>query len=248
MGKRGTQVATEASDVILRDDAFESIVHAVRQGRVIYGNIRAFIRYLFSCNLSEILVLGAATLAGLPLPLLPLQILFLNLVTDVFPALALGFGEGPRDVMRHAPRPRDAPLLGRLGWLGIGLNGVLIAVSVMGAFLIALERTTPAEANTVAFLTLALAQLWFVFALHPRSEPVWSSEITRNTHVWGAIVLSAALALGGVFVPGAGAVLSLAPPAPEAWVTILVASVLPLLAAEGIAAATAAFRGAARGA
>ena len=90
MGIRGTQVAKEAADVVLQDDSFTSIVSAVREGRIIFGNIRRFAGYLLSCNLSEVLIVGLAVLAGLPLPVLPLQILFLNLVTDVFPAFALG--------------------------------------------------------------------------------------------------------------------------------------------------------------
>ncbi|MDZ7691097.1 MAG: HAD-IC family P-type ATPase [Balneolaceae bacterium] len=102
MGQRGTQVAREASDMVLTDDAFSSIVAAIEQGRVIFGNIRRFIYYLMSCNVSEVMVVGMASLIGSPLPILPLQILFLNLVTDVFPALALGVGEGEEGAMRRA--------------------------------------------------------------------------------------------------------------------------------------------------
>src|SRR5690606_41702763 len=94
MGLRGTGVAREAADMVLLDDAFGTILAAVKEGRVIFDNIRAFVLYLLSCNLSEILVIGIAGVLGFPLPLLPLQILFLNLVTDVFPALALGAGRG----------------------------------------------------------------------------------------------------------------------------------------------------------
>jgi Ca2+-transporting ATPase len=236
MGRRGTQVAAEASDIILRDDAFPSIVHAVRQGRVIYGNIRTFIRYLFSCNLSEIVVIGAALLAGLPLPLLPLQILFLNLVTDVFPALAIGFGEGARDVMRQRPRPRDAPLLGRSGWLEVAGNGMLISLAVMAVFLHTLGTRTEGEANAAAFATLCLAQLWFAFALHPRAERLWSSEMTRNRRLWGAIALSAGLMLLGFYLPPLAEVLELTPPDAALWTAILGASLAPLAAREALGA------------
>ena len=113
MGRRGTQVAREAADMVLLDDAFATIVHAVRQGRIIFGNLRRFSTYLLSCNLAEVLLVGVAVFAGLPLPLLPLQILFLNLVTDVFPAFALALGEGEADVLQRPPRPPKEPILGR---------------------------------------------------------------------------------------------------------------------------------------
>ncbi len=99
MGKRGTQVAKEAAHMVLTDDKFSTIVTAIEQGRIIFGNIKRFIYYLLSCNVSEVLIVGLATVAGAPLPLLPLHILFLNLVTDVFPALALGVGKGEKGVM-----------------------------------------------------------------------------------------------------------------------------------------------------
>ncbi len=116
MGLRGTDVAREAAAMVLLDDAFPTIVRAIREGRVIFGNIRRFAAYLLSCNLSEVLVVGLAMLTTLPLPLLPLQILYLNLVTDVFPAFALAMGEGDEDVMRRPPRnpkradPRPRPV------------------------------------------------------------------------------------------------------------------------------------------
>ena len=104
MGLRGTDVAREAAAMILLDDAFPTIVKAIREGRVIFGNIRRFMAYLLSCNLSEVLAVGLAVLFTLPLPMLPLQILYLNLVTDVFPAFALAMGEGDPDILKRSPR------------------------------------------------------------------------------------------------------------------------------------------------
>ncbi|MDZ7806451.1 MAG: HAD-IC family P-type ATPase [Gracilimonas sp.] len=101
MGQRGTQVAREAADIVLTDDAFSTIVVAIEQGRIIFNNIRKFVFYLLSCNVSEVAVVGVASFIGMPLPILPLQILFLNLVTDVFPALALGLGEGDKSIMKE---------------------------------------------------------------------------------------------------------------------------------------------------
>ena len=108
MGLRGTDVAREAAAMILLNDAFPTIVAAIREGRVIFGNIRRFVAYLLSCNLCEVFTVGVAILFGLPLPLLPLQLLFLNLVTDVFPAFALAMGEGEADVLNRPPRDPKA--------------------------------------------------------------------------------------------------------------------------------------------
>ncbi|MGD9497985.1 MAG: cation-translocating P-type ATPase, partial [Armatimonadota bacterium] len=125
MGRRGTQVAREAADMVLSDDRLETIVAAVEQGRVIFGNIRKFVLYLLSCNVSEVLVVSLAAMASMPLPILPLQILFLNLVTDVFPALALGTGEGERGIMDRPPRPHDEPILTRRHWIDLAVFGAL---------------------------------------------------------------------------------------------------------------------------
>ncbi|HEY7535162.1 MAG TPA: cation-translocating P-type ATPase, partial [Thermodesulfobacteriota bacterium] len=157
MGRRGTQVAREASDMVLKDDAFSTIVHAIEEGRNIFGNIRKFVLYLISCNVSEIMIVSIASLAAIPLPVLPLQILFLNLVTDVFPALALGIGEGDPQTMKRPPRNPKEPILSSQHWLTIGGYGVMITVSVLGALMIALFLLGMEEpkAISVSFLTLA---------------------------------------------------------------------------------------------
>ncbi len=119
MGLRGTDVAREAAAMILLNDAFPTIVVAIREGRVIFGNIRRFGTYLLSCNLGEVLIVGLAILSDLPLPLLPLQILFSNLVTDVFPAFALAMGEGERDILKRPPREPNEPFFRRVQWLAV---------------------------------------------------------------------------------------------------------------------------------
>lgn len=230
MGERGTQVAAEASDIILRDDAFQSIVHAIREGRTIFGNIRNFIRYLFTCNLSELLLIAGAILLGLPMPLFPLQILFLNLITDVFPAIALGFGEGSQDAMAEPPRDKSEPLIPGADWIAIFLSGAALATSALGAFVLALDRYDATEATSIAFLTILVAQLVFVFALYRPGERLISSQVTRNRFVWGAIALSTVITMTGVFVPSLSAVLHLTPPDAEGWAIVLLAGVLPTLA------------------
>ncbi len=126
MGLRGTDVARESAAMILLDDAFPTIVNAIREGRVIFGNIRRFVAYLLSCNLSEVLVVGLAVLSTLPLPVLPLQILYLNLVTDVFPAFALAMGEGDPGILKRPPRNPKETILGRAQWTIIVLHSLTL--------------------------------------------------------------------------------------------------------------------------
>ena len=233
MGQRGTDVARQTAAMVLRDDAFASIASAVAQGRVIFANIRRFVVYLLSCNLSEVLVVGLATLAGGPLPLLPLQILFLNLVTDVFPALALGAGEADGGEMRGPPRPPAEPILTRQHWWRIcGYSGA-ITLSTLLAFALALGplAATQRQAVAVAFLTLALAQLWHVFNMRPAGSSRWSNAITRNPYVWGALAICVLLVGLAVFFPPLAEVLQLARPTPQQWALVIVASVLPALPA-----------------
>ena len=229
MGRRGTEVAREAADMVLKDDAFGTIVEAVKQGRIIFDNIRAFVLYLLSCNLSEILVIGAASAFGAPLPLLPLQILFLNLVTDVFPALALGAGEGAPHILSRPPRNPEEPVLAARHWRSLSGYALLITGSVLGAFAVALgpmalPRT---EAVTVSFLTLAFAQLWHVFDMREPASALLRNEVTRNPWVWGALALCAALLLGAVAVPGAREVLRIAWLGAPAWGLVAGASLAP---------------------
>jgi P-type Ca2+ transporter type 2C len=224
MGKRGTQVAREAAAMVLTDDAFASIVAAMEQGRVIFDNIRRFVLYLLSCNVSEVMVVGLASLAAAPLPILPLQILFLNLVTDVFPALALGVGKGDPHVMRRAPRPASEAILERRHWIAIAIYGALITAATLGAFVVALLVLDLGEraAVSVSFLTLAFAQLWHVFNM----------GALRNPWVWGALGLCVALLAGAVYVPLFAEVLHVVRPDGSAWLVILGFSALPLVAGQ----------------
>jgi Ca2+-transporting ATPase len=234
MGQRGTQVAREASDVILKDDAFPSIVAAMHQGRVVFGNIRKFVIYLMSCNLGEIMIIGLATLSGLPLPLLPLQILYLNLVTDIFPAFALGVGEGDADVMRHPPRDPKEPIVGTKHWAAIGAYGMLITAATLAAFVLALTwlDQSAEEAVTVSFLTLALAQLWHVFNIADWHSRLVVNDVTRNPFVWGSLVLCVGLILMAIHLPVLSSLLALSAPGWDSWMLIMGASLMPLLAVQ----------------
>jgi Ca2+-transporting ATPase len=240
MGLRGTAVAKEASHMVLQDDEFGTIIEAIAQGRAIYQNIRNFVVYLLSCNISELLVVSLATIAGAPLPLLPLQILFLNLVTDVFPALALGVGEGSPSLMKDKPRPADEPLLTRSHWLQIGLYGAVMSAAVLGAMLIAFFYLNFDEerAVTVSFCTLALAQLWHVFNMRNNIRHVISNEITRNVWIWYSILLCFILVLFAIYSPLLSNLLELTDPGIEGWIVILFMSLVPILFAPLVHLAT----------
>jgi Ca2+-transporting ATPase len=203
-----------------------------RQGRIIFGNVRKFVFYLLSCNASEVLLVAGATVAEASLPILPLQILFLNLVTDVFPALALALGEGEGAVMERRPRdPREPVLTGR-HWWGIAVYGGLMTACALGAHAcvsIGLGYGD-ARAITVAFLTLAFAQVFHVFNMRDRGSSVMRNEITRSPWVWGAVALCGALLLAAVYVPALSHVLRLPAPDTRGWLVILSASFTPLVA------------------
>ncbi|WP_212747563.1 cation-translocating P-type ATPase [Fodinibius saliphilus] len=230
MGKRGTQVAQEASDMVLLDDAFSTIVTAIKQGRIIFRNIRRFVYYLLSCNVSEIMVVGLASFVGAPLPVLPLQILFLNLVTDVFPALALGVGEGDDNIMQKSPRKSGEPILEKHHWLGIGGYGILITVAVLSSLFISLSwlKLSQVESVTISFLTLAFAQLWHVFNMRNTQTTLLHNSVIENYWVWGAIVLCIALILGALYTPPIALVMKLSPPNWNGWIVVSILSLFPL--------------------
>jgi len=238
MGQRGTEVAREAADMVLKDDSFPTIVAAIEQGRVIFNNIRKFVLYLISCNVSEIMVVTSATIVNLPLPILPLQILFLNLVSDVFPALALGVGEGDRNVMKQPPQDPGEPILARRHWLDVGRYGFLMTISVFGALILALKWLGMGErqAVSVSFLTLAFTQLWHVFNMRDRGSNFLRNSITRNPFIWGALFICIGLLLVALYVPVLSDVLKLVNPGMKGWIIVIAMSLIPLMVGQFIKA------------
>ena len=238
MGLRGTQVAREAADMVLRDDAFSTIVHAIREGRIIYTNIRRFTTYLLSCNLSEVLIVGLAVLVGLPLPLLPLQILFLNLVTDVFPAFALGTIAADRNVLARPPKPPDEPILNKSQWLTIVAGGSVIAATTLSSLVLAIfVFDLQGDAiTTMCFFTLALAQLWHVFNMRNWRDGMILNQITRNTYVWLAIALCLIILTIAALQPDIAGALRLTPLPGKAWAAVIALSLIPVVVREVVAA------------
>ena len=230
MGLRGTQVAQQAAHVVLKDDSFKTIVHAIQEGRIIFNNIRKFVLFLLSCNIAEVLVILLASLFNTPLPILPLQILLLNLVTDVFPALALGVGEGNEQVMSRPPRKSWESVLSRKDWGWISIYGALIGFCTFIAFLLAYYRMDLglAPSITVSFLTLAFSQLFHVFNLRDSGTSFINNEITRNLYVWGAFILCTLILLMTLYIPPLAAILHTVPLGMQGWVLVLIASIAPL--------------------
>ncbi|MEA1053433.1 HAD-IC family P-type ATPase [Lamprobacter modestohalophilus] len=231
MGQRGTEVAREASDMVLKDDAFATLVAAIEHGRTIFSNIRRFIIYLLSGNLAEILAVAAAALVAAPLPLLPLQILYINFVSDVMPALALGLSPGVPGAMRHPPRDPDEPILMRRHWAAVGGYGALIAGIVLIAFAIALGpmQLDTAHAVTVGFLTFGFARLWHVLNMRSTESNLLLNEVTRNRYVWLAIAIGVALLIAATYTAPLAAILSIQIPTAGEWLLILSFSLLPLI-------------------
>jgi Ca2+-transporting ATPase len=180
MGVKGTEVAREAADMVLTDDNFATIVRAVEQGRIVDANITKFIHYLCSCNLAEILIVAVAVLAGGPMPLTALQLLWLNLVTDTFPALAMALDPASPDMMRRRPRDPTEPLLGLRLLALIGWQGILLAAATLAAFVLVRNNHAVDGGVTAAFLTLALAQTAHAFNTRSRRRSVFSRHVFEN--------------------------------------------------------------------
>jgi len=204
MGMAGTDVSKEASALILSDDNFATIVAAIEEGRGIYENIRKFIRYLLASNVGEILVMFIAMMLGMPLPLLPIMILWVNLVTDGLPAMALGVDQPERDLMEHRPRGKSENIFARrLGWKIIS-RGFLIGVCTLVPFWLVLQQgpddaATLTHAQTVAFATLVMAQLIHVFDCRS-SRSIFHRNLFENKALVLAVVSSIALLLGVLYI------------------------------------------------
>jgi Ca2+-transporting ATPase len=226
MGRRGTDVAKQAASIVLQDDRFETIAAAVEEGRVIYDNIQKFVFYLFSCNLAEIAVLLVAGLAGWPPVLLPLQILYLNLVTDTLPALALAMEPADPQVMQRPPRAPDSTLLTRSFLTRVATYGGLITAATLAAFLWALAAA-PARAATIAFSTLALSQIFHLGNARSRQAVLRPSRATANPYALWAVAISSVLQLMAVHLPGLARVLHTVPLEPLDWVVVLAAAAVP---------------------
>lgn len=203
MGISGTDVTKEASSMILLDDNFATIVAAVREGRVIYDNIRKFIRYLLSCNIGEVLTMFAASLLNLPIPLLPIQILLVNLATDGLPAMALSLEPGEKDIMMKNPRGKDESIFANGLWSKIILRGMLIGLCTIVSFAMTLVffEGNLRLGRTVALCTLVMSQLFHVFECKSERHSVFKVGFTNNIYLVLAVISSTVMLVLTVYNP-----------------------------------------------
>ncbi|MES1174964.1 MAG: cation-translocating P-type ATPase [Myxococcales bacterium] len=209
MGKTGTEVTREASDMVLTDDNFASIVAAVREGRGIFDNIRKALVYLLAGNAGELTVMLVASLFALPMPLLPLQLLWINIVTDGLPALALVMDPADDDVMTRPPRRPGEPMLGRREWTGIALTGALQAAATLGVFVWALQTRNLTEARNLAFSVIVFAELFRSFAARSTTRLFWEVGAFSNLVLLGVVSVSVAVQLAIHHIPAMQALFQL---------------------------------------
>lgn len=233
MGRRGTDVAREAADVVLQNDWFPTIGAAIEEGRVIYDNIRKFVFYLFSCNLAEIGVLLVAGLAGVPLPLLPVQILWLNLVTDTFPALALALEPAEPDIMARPPRDPRAAMLSARFLRAIVFHGTTIAAVTLLAFWWSLPFGE-AQASTMAFMTLALAQLFHLGNARSHAPVLALGQAQSNPWALAAVALVVALQVASVSLEPLREILHTAPLGAREWLLAGSLAAVPAIAGQSL--------------
>lgn len=234
MGITGTDVAKEASSLILVDDNFATIKSAIKEGRNIYENIRKFVRYLLASNVGEILVMLFAMLLALPLPLVPIQILWVNLVTDGLPAMALGMDQPEGDVMKRKPRqPKEGVFARKLGWKVIS-RGFLIGIATLLAFIIVYHRNPEnlAYAQTVAFATLVLAQLIHVFDCRSETS-IFDRNPFENLYLIGAVLSSILLMVIVIYYPALQPIFHTVPIKPGDWLLVIGMSAIPTFLLAG---------------
>lgn len=202
MGITGTDVTKQAADVILLDDNLATLVNAVEQGRCVYANIRKFVRYLLSCNIGEVLTMFLGIVMGMPVVLLPVQILLVNLVTDGLPAIALGLEPPERDIMSRPPRKStEGFFAGGLMWK-IVIRGILIGLSTLASFTSVMHMGGSLEAcRTAALITLVASQLIHVFECKSERESIFSISLFSNIKLILAVIVSLAALVAAVMLP-----------------------------------------------
>ncbi|NLK00221.1 MAG: cation-transporting P-type ATPase, partial [Clostridia bacterium] len=233
MGITGTEVAKEASDMVLLDDDYATIVGAVSEGRTIYSNIRKVVHYLLSCNVGEIITIFTAVLLGLGSPLTAIQILWMNLVTDGLPALALGVEPREEGIMEQPPRETDEGVLA--GGMGVRIlwQGALIGLTAFAVYYLALRLgRTPAQAHTMTFATIAFLQLVHSFNVRSTGLSLFKIGVTSNRSLVYAVLASAVLMVAVLFVPFFRVFFDTVPLPLTDWLVVLTFSLTPLIAVE----------------
>jgi Ca2+-transporting ATPase len=255
MGITGTDVAKETADMVLTDDNYASIVAAVEQGRIIYSNIRKFVFFLLSSNVAEIMIIFLATLAGLPAPLTAIQLLWLNLITDGAPALALAVEKGDPDIMEQKPRAKSEPIVNRSMMLGLGVQTIAQTGAVLTAFALGLLWHLEAgaqvvgnpivyliehdwrgidvqTAETMAFVTLSLCELFRAYTVRSERASLFQIGIFSNRYMQYAVGLSITLLFLVVSVPFLQPIFNTHFPSPREWAVVIGLALIPAIAEE----------------
>ena len=239
MGITGTDVTKQTADMVLTDDNYVSIVSAIEQGRIIYSNIRKFVYFLVSCNLAEIAIIFIATLMGWPSPLTAIQLLWLNLLTDGAPALALGMEKGDPDIMERSPRPPQEPVINREMLIGVAVQTIAITTAVLGAYWIGMSWETTLgkgeevrNAETMAFVTLVLSELFRAYTSRSERYPLFKLGVF--TYIWMqyAVGFSLLLLLPVVYIPALQPIFGTVPLTMGEWEMILPLILIPSVANE----------------
>ena len=232
MGQGGTDVAKDASALILSDDNFATIVAAIEEGRSIYDNIRKFVRYLLASNVGEIVVMFLAMIFAMPLPLVPIQILWVNLVTDGLPAIALGIDPAEKNIMQRKPRNVRESIFARGLGFKILSRGILIGLATLGVFWLTLqmEPGNLIKAQSMAFATLVMAQLIHVFDCRSVEGGIFSRNFFENKWLIASVLISLLLMLGVMYIEAFQPVFRTVPLGLIDWVIVLVAASIPTFA------------------
>ncbi len=201
MGITGTDVSKEAADMILTDDNFASIVKAVEEGRTIYNNIRKVVAYLLSCNIGEILIIFIAMVIGLPMPLGAIQLISINLITDTFPAFALGMEKRERDVMDRAPRNPNENIINRDMIKTIAIQSIALTIGALTSFIVTYYYISPELATTSCFVTLVLGELLRGYSARSEKTSIFKMKVFENSYLNKTVLFSFVFLLASVYVP-----------------------------------------------
>lgn len=238
MGIAGTDVSKEAADMILTDDNFASIVSAVEEGRIIYSNIRKFVGFLLSCNIGEILIILIAMLANWGVPLVPIQLLWVNLITDSLPAFALGVEKGEKSIMLRKPRSTDEPIIDKKMAFSIGFQSIGLAVAVLTAFRIGMMLSSSTSGDgltlgrTFAFSTLIFGELMRAYSARREDQFLWQYNIFSNRFLNMSVLVAVTLLMLVIYIPALQVIFKTTALAPMHLMIVVVLGVLPIVFGE----------------
>lgn len=234
MGITGTDVAKSTAEVILTDDNFATIVHAVEEGRIIYNNIKNFVSFLLSCNIGEVLVIFLAIVFGLPVPMTAIQLLWINLVTDSFPALALGVEKGTKDIMEEKPRDPKEPLLDKDTSIVIAIQSIAITIATLGAYYYGIKTygLDSEGSRTLAFATLITSELLRAYSARNADHTLGEIGVFTNKTMVIATFASFALMVIVLYVPFLADLFDVIAPSIRDWAMIIGLSIIPLILGE----------------